>query len=80
MGFKEDLDRWITREPESDGFDEYCEKITELFSNEFFDSHDEWLVEYDGVFNKWLNKLFDAWCDVEYAAKLIERAAKLYKL
>ena len=80
MNWQQSLDRYLTSGPPDDGFEDWTEKVTESFTNDFFDENDEWIVEYDGQCNSWFNKLFDSDCEPEYAAKLIERAFKLYKL
>lgn len=80
MGFKEDLDKWITREPYDDGFDNWCEQIDNEISDEFYDLHTDWLNEYDGISNKWMNKLFNKGYSSTEASIIIERGFNLYKL
>ena len=78
MDWKAGLDRYLTTEPDN-GFNFWCEdvlgnKITETF----FYKNEEWILEYDGQCNKWLNKLFNRGKDTNEAALIIERAFKLY--
>ncbi len=80
MGFKEDLDKWITREPDDDGFSEWCEDVIgNKISEEFYNLHEEWF-DYDEIANKWLNKLFNKGKSTKESALIIEKAYKYYKL
>ena len=73
--WKSSLDRYLTTEPDC-GFDNWCEQVTESFTDNFFDNNEDWIMEYDGLCNKWLNKLIDK--EPKQAAILIERAFKIY--
>lgn len=69
------LDRYLTNPPE-DGFDSYCESVIEAVSDEFYERNQDWIVsDY-----KWFEKLFHKGIESELAAKIIERAFKIYKL
>lgn len=73
------LDRWLTTLPD-DGFTSYCEEVDDNFSDQFFDTSEDWILEYDGQCNKWLNKCFyKKDYSPKFAAQLIERAKRLYK-
>ena len=80
MGFKEDLDRWITREPDDNGFCQWTEDIWDLFSDEFYMANSRWLDEYDGQYNKWINSLFNKGKSPQESAIIIEKAFKFYNL
>ena len=86
MNFKNDLDKYLTTPPE-DGFTDWCERVCDEMSDEFYDKNEDWRMKYDGQCNTWLEKLFNKGRPVrwsyknccQYAAKVIERAFKLYK-
>ena len=80
MGFKEDLDKWITREPDDDGFSQWTEEVWDFLSDEFYNQNSLWLDDYDGQYNKWLNLLFNKGKMPEESACIIEKAHKLYSL
>ena len=69
------LDRWLTTPP-YDGFDNWCEQVVEAFTDSFFESNEEWIMECNGLCTDWLNKLQNK--EPEKAAKVIERAFGVY--
>jgi len=78
--FKKGLDKYLTSEP-FDGFDNWCEMVTENLNDAFFEKNENWVLECDGIMNKWLNKLFyKEDLTIAKSAELIQRAHKLYKL
>lgn len=74
------LDRYLTTEPE-DGFTPYAEQVIDKLSDEF---HREAYVtgdfENSDTENRWLEKMFRRDVAPEQAAKIIERAYKIFKL
>lgn len=78
MDWKISLDRYLTTEPE-DGFDEWVDEVFDSFSDPFYENHEEWLMEQEGICNEWLNKLyFKKDRSPEDSSKIIERAFYLY--
>jgi len=75
--WKISLDKYLTTEPYSD-FDNWSEQVIEAFTNNFFDSNEDWIMEYDGLCNKWLIKLINK--KPKQAAIIIERAFKIFCL
>ena len=72
------LDRYLTSEPDG-SFDIWYEKALEAMSEEFYEKNTDWIDEYDGLCNQWLNKLYyDK--EPEEAGKIVERAFKVYKI
>lgn len=88
MDFKTSLDRYLTTPPE-DGFEDWCERVTDKMDSEIYLKHEDEIQSPCGVVNKWLNKLFDRGYEyydtetgqesIEYCARVIERALSLYK-
>jgi hypothetical protein len=79
--FQISLDRYLTSSPYEDGFDGFCDLVTERLSDDFFELNEDWVMEWDGVFNKWVNKCFyKKSFDVNKTARLIERGHALFKL
>ncbi len=76
--WKVDLDRYLTREPSSHFYDDWCEKVVDNFSLAFWHSQENWIGEYDGQCNKWLSKLFNKGYDAKHAAKIIERTFNIF--
>ena len=72
MDWKQSLDRYLTNPPD-DGFDGWASTVIEAFSNEFYESNEDWINETGGLCDKWLNKLFNQGIPPEIAAKVIER-------
>lgn len=70
-------DRRIITEPNY-GFDIWCEEVVDSFNDSFYDANEDWIIEYKGRCNNWFNKLIDK--QPNKAAKIIERAFKIYKL
>lgn len=52
--------------------------LYESFSDEFFESNEEWIGEDWGVASGWFSKLSHR--DPKEVAKIVERAFNLYKL
>lgn len=79
MNWKISLDRYLT-EPPDDGFDNWVDKLLNHIPDDFYNENEAWFEDYDGQFNKWLNKLFYKKAkSPEQSARIIERAFKLYK-
>ena len=74
--FQKSLDRYLTTEPE-DYFTPWGEKVIELFPENFFNENEDWVLDYDGLCNKWMNKLFNSKTP-EQASLIIERAFNIY--
>jgi hypothetical protein len=80
MDWKISLDRYLTTPPQND-FDSFCEVVTERFTDDFFDENEDWIMEFDGQFNLWINEIYlRKGYDVDKSARIIERAFALYKL
>jgi len=81
MNWKAGLDRYITLGPPDDGFDSWCEQTTEMFSNEFFENNEDWILESE-LCNGWFNRLFNSFFNKspQKAANIIERAHSLYRI
>jgi hypothetical protein len=79
MEFKEDLDRWITKEPDDD-FPQWTEEVWNCLTDDFYNVNSRWLDEYDGQYNKWLNLLYNKGKEPKESASIIEKAHKFYKL
>lgn len=78
MDWKTSLDKYLTT-PYDDGFDGWCEEIFERqFTDDFYNQNEDWIHEYDGQCNKWLNKLFAKGKTPTEASVIIERAFKIY--
>jgi hypothetical protein len=79
--FQISLDKYLTASLYEDGFDGFYDLVTERISDEFYDKNEDWVMEWDGTFNKWVNKCFyKKSFDVNKTARIIERTHKLYKL
>ena len=75
------LDKYLTSGPPEDGFDNWSEDVCgHYISDEFYNKNEAWFDEFNGQLNKWLNKLYDNDLSPKDAAKIIERAFKLYRL
>lgn len=79
MGWKESLDHYLTTEPDN-GFDDWCEAVLELLSDEFFEKNEDWVSNCNSTCNKWLNKIYDkkGYLSIQESAKLIERTHKIF--
>jgi len=73
MNWKQSLDRYLTTPPD-DGFDGWAEDALNSLSNDFYALNEDWIDEYNGQCNRWLNKLFDKGIEPIRAAAIIERA------
>jgi len=79
MNWKQSLDRYLTTPPD-DGFTDYCEAVTEAFTDTFFDTNESRILDDTEQIDKWLDKLCFSGVEPEKAAKIIERAFKFYCL
>ncbi len=79
MSWKQSLDRYLTSAPD-DGFDDWCEEVYDKITDDFYNQNESWLQDCDGVYNSWLNKLFNRYEAPKKAALIIERAFNLFKL
>lgn len=78
MNWKVSLDMYLTSPPD-DGFDGWAEDLFDCFDDVFYNTNEKWIDEYDGVCNKWLNKLFyDKCVTPKEAAIIIQRAFKIF--
>lgn len=75
--FKIGLDRYLTSSPD-DSFNDWCEAVVDQISDSFFNTHEGWIDEYDGVCTQWLNALHVKDKAPQEAAAIIERAHRLY--
>lgn len=73
------LDKYLT-EPPDDGLDGWADDVVgRHITDEFFEQNVDWIIDTEGVANKWM-------CDLYYnkgkspwvAAKIIERAFNIY--
>ena len=79
MDLKQSLDRYLTSGPPDDGFDQWCEQTTEEFSEDFYNEHEDWIMENSGKCNKWFNELFYHFeLTPKHAARIIEWAYNSY--
>jgi len=80
MDWKASLDKYLTTPPD-DGFDNWCENVVgKEISDSFYSENEDWIEEYNGQCNKWLNDLFNRSKHPTDAAKILERAFKYYHL
>ena len=78
MDWKASLDRYLTTEPE-DGFSEWGDEVFDLFTDAFYEHHESWMMEENGLCNKWMNTLyFKKNKTPKEASTIIERAFYLY--
>ncbi len=71
------LDKYLTQEPDS-SFDMWAEAVDNSYSDEFWEKNKDWIMEYSGLNNEWLNKLY---CyEPKVAAGIIERAFRFYNI
>ena len=56
--WKKSLDNYLTSGPPDDGFTEYYEMVIESFSDEFYNENVEFVEEYNGILNTWINKIY----------------------
>tara|TARA_R110000868_G_scaffold150117_1_gene373063 strand:- start:781 stop:1071 length:291 start_codon:yes stop_codon:yes gene_type:complete len=69
------LDRYLTTPP-FDAFDDWCEKVTDCFTDTFFEANEEWIMMSESC-NAWLNKLQDR--SPQEAATIIQIAFEIHK-
>lgn len=67
--FLKGLDRYLTTEPD-DGYDQWCEAVTEAFSDEFFEANEDWILTNNGVCSLWMDEL--QYMEPTEAARVIE--------
>jgi hypothetical protein len=79
MDWKQSLDKYLTSSP-NDDFSDWCEDVENRFSDTYYDYNQSWILEYDGISNKWMNKLYNKGIKPSNAAIIIERAFKLFIL
>jgi hypothetical protein len=77
MDWKIGLDKYLTSSPD-DKFDNWSDDVLNNLTNTFYDENEDWIVEYDGQCNKWLNELFRRGKDTIDTSLIIERAFKIY--
>jgi hypothetical protein len=70
--WKKSLDKHLTTEP-NDGFDNWCEEVTDCFSDKFYDLNEEWIFETNKQCSKWLEKHFIEGKSPSEAAQQIEK-------
>ena len=73
--WKKSLDNYLTTEP-NDGFDNWCEQVTDCFSDKFYDLNEDWIFETNGQKGQciqWLNKYFKEGKSPSEAAQQIEK-------
>lgn len=69
------LDRYLTTPPDNN--DSYAEAIGEALSNEFYSKHEDWFMS-DPQCDKWIAELESREIVPSQAAKIIERAHRLF--
>jgi hypothetical protein len=74
--WKQDLDRYLTQEPEDGSFD-WFEDTVEYFSDDFWEENEVWIIDNDLSF-EWAGKLYNKYYKPQRAAEIIERAFKIY--
>lgn len=76
--FQKSLDKYLTTEPD-DGFYSWAEQVDNLFSEEFFNKNEDWIIKHDGQCNEWMNKLFYKKSkSPKLASEIIQRAFNIY--
>ena len=70
MNWKTSLDRYLTTEP-YDPFQEWAERVADSLPDWFYKANEDWVDEYSGTYNKWVNYLFEGCYSVEEAVNLI---------
>lgn len=79
MNFSQMIDKYLTSEPH-DEVGNMIEEVTEEFSEDFFQSNEDWIMDQDQLFVKWVEKLTYQDLDRKQIASRIERTFNLYKL
>jgi len=77
MSWKQSLDKYLTT-PTNECFSDYCESVTEEFSNLFFEENESWILNDTKKIDEWLERLLYKDTEPKRAANIIERAFKLY--
>ena len=77
MSWKTSLDKFLTTPPE-DPYSDYSELVIDKFTEHFFDLNEDWIMDDNGICNKWITKLFNEGKSSEDAVCIIERAFELY--
>lgn len=77
MNWEKSLDNMLARGPFSDGFESWAEDVVESLDDKFFNKNEEWVLDTEGQFNEWLNKLHTK--SPQQAAEIIQRAKKLFR-
>lgn len=71
----------ICDSPPDDGFDSWADELVgDKITTLFYNTHENWIMDYGGFFEKWINKLFLRGKSPEDGARIIERAHRLYRL
>lgn len=78
MNWKTGLDKYLTSSPDDDGFENWCDEIDTLFSDEFYNQNEDWIMSSSGQCNKWLNSLFKKGKEPKESAAIIQRAFNIY--
>ena len=77
MDWKQSLDKYLTSMPD-DGFSDWVEELIDKhITDKFYKENEEWLDEPNGLYNIWLNKLFNKGLEPKKAAEILERAYNL---
>lgn len=74
MGFKEELDKYLTTEPDN-GFNEWCEAVIDGIPVPIFELYEDFLNSDNNIINKWFNYLHIKQYKIEDASFLIGKAA-----
>lgn len=77
MNWEKSLDNMLARGPFSDGFENWADDVIESLDNEFFEQNEDWVLDTEGTFNTWLNKLHHK--SPQEAARIIQRAKGIFK-
>ena len=75
---KIDIDRWIERLPD-EKIDSYIELLIDQLSDQFYEANEDWILE-STIANNWYNRFYDLDKTPKFAAEVIERAFKIYRL
>lgn len=75
--FQRSLDKYLTTEPVNH-YGPWHEQVVESFTDDFYNNHSDWILEYDGQCDRWLSKLYEDDCSPEHAAAVVERLYRRY--
>ena len=79
MNWKASLDRYLTTPPPTNvRFDDWCDTVINKFSDKFYDENENWITDYSGLCNTWLNNLYGKSKSPEETVLIIERAFNIY--